>query len=160
MPATYLKHGCLEIDNTCSERSMKPVALGRKNHLFVGSEGGGKSAAIAYTLIENGDAEPCRSTGAIHRLGLPTSSAGSPTARSLGSTTSCPGVTPRPQRNRLTPRSTRAPSPDGHPIAHGSEEISSKKEYPHERRRWNVIGNGISRASCVRMDAGCSNSLN
>ena len=31
---------------------MKPVALGRKNFLFVGSEGGGKSAAIAYTLVE------------------------------------------------------------------------------------------------------------
>ena len=27
------------------------MALGRKNFLFVGSEGGGKSAAIAYTLI-------------------------------------------------------------------------------------------------------------
>jgi hypothetical protein len=27
--------------------------LGRKNCLFVGSEGGGKAAAIAYTLIEN-----------------------------------------------------------------------------------------------------------
>ncbi len=31
---------------------MRCVALGRKNYLFVGSEGGGKSAAIAYTLIE------------------------------------------------------------------------------------------------------------
>ena len=31
---------------------MKPIALGRKNFLFVGSEGGGKSAAIAYSLIE------------------------------------------------------------------------------------------------------------
>ena len=31
---------------------MKPIALGRKNYLFVGSEGGGKSAAIAYTLIQ------------------------------------------------------------------------------------------------------------
>ena len=28
------------------------LALGRKNYLFVGSEGGGKAAAIAYTLIE------------------------------------------------------------------------------------------------------------
>ena len=28
------------------------MALGRKNFLFVGSEGGGKAAAIAYTLIE------------------------------------------------------------------------------------------------------------
>ena len=31
---------------------MRCVALGRKNYLFMGSEGGGKSAAIAYTLIE------------------------------------------------------------------------------------------------------------
>jgi transposase len=28
------------------------MALGRKNYLFVGSEAGGKAAAIAYTLIE------------------------------------------------------------------------------------------------------------
>ena len=28
------------------------MALGRKNYLFMGSERGGKSAAIAYTLIE------------------------------------------------------------------------------------------------------------
>ncbi|MEF9606147.1 transposase domain-containing protein, partial [Paracoccus sp. PXZ] len=27
------------------------MALGRKNYLFVGSEAGGKAAAIAYTLI-------------------------------------------------------------------------------------------------------------
>ena len=27
-------------------------ALGRKNYLFMGFEGGGRSAAIAYTLIE------------------------------------------------------------------------------------------------------------
>ncbi len=31
---------------------MKPIALGRKNFLFVGSPGGGRTAAIAYTLIE------------------------------------------------------------------------------------------------------------
>jgi hypothetical protein len=48
----YLDHGCLEADNNAAERAMKPIALGRKNFLFVGSAGGGKSAAIAYTLIE------------------------------------------------------------------------------------------------------------
>ena len=47
----YLDHGCLEADNNGAERALKPVALGRKNFLFVGSEGGGRSAAIAYTLI-------------------------------------------------------------------------------------------------------------
>jgi len=48
----YLENGFLELDNNCSERSIRCVALGRKNYLFVGSEGGGKAAAIAYTLIE------------------------------------------------------------------------------------------------------------
>jgi len=48
----YIDHGILEIDNNCAERSMRCVALGRKNYLFMGSEGGGKSAAITYTLIE------------------------------------------------------------------------------------------------------------
>ncbi len=48
----YLDHGILELDNNTAERSMRCVALGRKNYLFVGSEGGGKVAAIAYTLIE------------------------------------------------------------------------------------------------------------
>ncbi|MFV1527559.1 IS66 family transposase [Phaeobacter sp. JH20_10] len=48
----YLNHGFLEIDNNAAERAMKPVAIGRKNFLFVGSPGGGKAAAIAYTLIE------------------------------------------------------------------------------------------------------------
>jgi len=48
----YLDHGFLELDNNCAERSMRCVALGRKNYLFMGSEGGGKSAANAYTLIK------------------------------------------------------------------------------------------------------------
>jgi len=48
----YLDHGFLEPDNNSAERSMRCVALGRKNFLFLGSERGGQSAAIAYTLIE------------------------------------------------------------------------------------------------------------
>ena len=48
----YLEHGILELDNNAAERSMRAVALGRKNYLFVGSEAGGRTAAIAYTLIE------------------------------------------------------------------------------------------------------------
>ena len=49
---TWLDHGFLELDNNTAERSMRPIALGRKNYLFMGSQGGGKAAAIAYTLIE------------------------------------------------------------------------------------------------------------
>jgi transposase len=48
----YLDNGILELDNNAVERAMKPVALGRKNWLFAGSEGGGKAMAIAFTLIE------------------------------------------------------------------------------------------------------------
>jgi transposase len=48
----YLDHGILELDNNTAERAMRPIALGRKNYLFMGSDRGGKSAAIAYTLIE------------------------------------------------------------------------------------------------------------
>jgi len=48
----YVDHGILELDNNSAERSMRGVAVGRKNWLFAGSEAGGKSAAVAYTLIE------------------------------------------------------------------------------------------------------------
>ena len=49
---SYLNDGRLELDNNICERSIRPIALGRKNYLFMGSVGGGKAAAIAYTLIE------------------------------------------------------------------------------------------------------------
>jgi transposase len=48
----YLENGQLELDNNICERSIRPVTLGRKNYLFMGSKGGGEAAAIAYTLIE------------------------------------------------------------------------------------------------------------
>ena len=48
----YLKEGQLELDNNICERSIRPVTLGRKNYLFMGSKGGGDAAAVAYTLIE------------------------------------------------------------------------------------------------------------
>ncbi len=48
----YLEYGFLELDNNTAERAVRPITLGRKNYLFMGSEAGGYSAAIAYTLIE------------------------------------------------------------------------------------------------------------
>ena len=48
----YLENGQLELDNNICERSIRPVALGRKNYLFMGSMAGGKAGAIAYTLIQ------------------------------------------------------------------------------------------------------------
>jgi transposase len=48
----YLDNGFLELDNNTVERAVKPVAIGRKNWMFAGSERGGKAMAIAFTLIE------------------------------------------------------------------------------------------------------------
>lgn len=48
----YLSNGHLEIDNNAAERGMRSLAIGCKNWMFAGSEGGGHAAAIAYTLIE------------------------------------------------------------------------------------------------------------
>ena len=48
----YLEDGRLSIDNNAAERGMRSIAIGRKNYLFMGSNKGGKAAAIAYTLIE------------------------------------------------------------------------------------------------------------
>jgi transposase len=47
----YCDDGHLEIDNNAAERSLRAVALGRKNYLFAGSDRGGKSAAALYSLI-------------------------------------------------------------------------------------------------------------
>ena len=48
----YLTDGRSELDNNTAERSMRAIALGRKNYLFAGSDAGGERAAAAYTLIE------------------------------------------------------------------------------------------------------------
>src|SRR6516164_6224155 len=47
----YCDDGRLEIDNNAAERALRVVALGRKNFLFAGSDGGGESAAAMYSLI-------------------------------------------------------------------------------------------------------------
>lgn len=49
---THLEEGYLMMDNNASERRMKPIALGRKNYIFVGSERGGQAAAIYYSIVE------------------------------------------------------------------------------------------------------------
>ena len=47
-----LNHDISELDNNTAKRAMRSVAIRRKNYLFVGSQTGGRAAAIAYTLIE------------------------------------------------------------------------------------------------------------
>jgi transposase len=48
----FVDDGLLEIDNNAAERSLRPVVMGRKNYLFMGSDSGGQRAAVLYTLME------------------------------------------------------------------------------------------------------------
>jgi hypothetical protein len=47
----FLDDGRLELDTNTVERAIRPVALGRKNHLFAGSDGGAARWATICSLI-------------------------------------------------------------------------------------------------------------
>jgi hypothetical protein len=47
----YAGNGDLDIDNNASERDLRPVVLGRVNYMFFGSDNGGHTAAVLYSLI-------------------------------------------------------------------------------------------------------------
>jgi transposase len=47
-----LRDGRACIDNSAAERAMRPIALGRRNWTFAGSDTGGERAAAIYSLIE------------------------------------------------------------------------------------------------------------
>jgi hypothetical protein len=47
----FLDDSRIELDNNPVERAIRPVALGRKNHLFAGSDGGGERWAMVSSLI-------------------------------------------------------------------------------------------------------------
>ena len=47
----YVEDGDLSIDNNISERAVKPVAIGRKNWLFIGSPAAGRRVALLMSLI-------------------------------------------------------------------------------------------------------------
>jgi transposase len=47
----FIDDGRIEAHNNAAERALRGVALGRKNYLHLGSDIGGDSAAVIYTLI-------------------------------------------------------------------------------------------------------------
>jgi transposase len=48
----YTTRGFLAIDNNAAERALRAVAVGRKNYLFFGSDVGGETAAVLYSLVQ------------------------------------------------------------------------------------------------------------
>lgn len=47
----YLEQGYLAIDNNLCERTLRAIALGRNNWGVLGSETGGRTAAVLYTVV-------------------------------------------------------------------------------------------------------------
>lgn len=48
----YIKHGEVEISTCWIENKIRPLAIGRKNWLFVGNESSANKAALLYSLIQ------------------------------------------------------------------------------------------------------------
>ncbi len=47
----FLDDGGIEAHSNAAERALRGVALGRKNYLHLGSDVGGDSASVIYTLV-------------------------------------------------------------------------------------------------------------
>lgn len=54
----YTKYPYARLDNNVAERAIRPLAIGRKNWIFVGSEDGGEAAAVLFSLVQT-----CRGLG-------------------------------------------------------------------------------------------------
>ena len=48
----YIDHPFARLDNNVAERAIRPLAIGRKNWLFVGNEDSGNAAAVIYSLVQ------------------------------------------------------------------------------------------------------------
>jgi hypothetical protein len=48
----YTKHAFARLDNNVAERAIRPLAIGRKNWLFFGSEDGGEAGAILLSFVQ------------------------------------------------------------------------------------------------------------
>lgn len=47
----FIEDGRIELDTNTVERAIRPIALGRKNHLFAGSDGGAVRWAVVASLL-------------------------------------------------------------------------------------------------------------
>jgi hypothetical protein len=75
----FLDDGELEIDNGATERANRPIAIGRGNWTFFGSENGGKTARFSRA-----SSPPANAAALNPSLGSVTCSRASRSTRSLG----------------------------------------------------------------------------
>lgn len=77
----FLRDGAQRIDNNHTERTLRPVAVGRKNWLFAGSDEGARRLAVLYTVVASCEAAGLRDPWQYVRDVLVRLSRGWPQAR-------------------------------------------------------------------------------
>ena len=105
----YTEAGFLAIDNNVAEREMKRIAIGRKNWLFVGSDNGGRTAAVLFSF-----------TSTCHRLGI------EPWAYLKDVLTRLPTLPAERRADLLPDRWQAARSPAAPPAAEPTADSTSK----------------------------------
>ena len=70
----FFEDGRIELDTGHLERSLRPVAIGRKNYLFYGSLSGGRTAATLYSVVQSARHHRARCDGVSHRRAAPAAS--------------------------------------------------------------------------------------
>jgi transposase len=108
----FTEAGFLSIDNNVAEREMKRIAIGRKNWLFVGSDRGGRTAAILFSF-----------TSTCHRLGV------EPWAYLQDVLTRLP-TTPAERLAELLPDRWQAAHPPAAPSAEPATDSASASRSP------------------------------
>lgn len=48
----FLEDGRIEVDSNMIERQMRPIAIGRRNSLFAGNQGGARTWAVLASLLQ------------------------------------------------------------------------------------------------------------
>jgi hypothetical protein len=111
---TFLDVGAVPIDNNPTENAIRPLAVGRKNWLFVGSRLAGERAAVLMSLIEsaklNGHDPWAYLKDVFERL---------PTLknRDLAPTTAAAQLAPSQRHRRTRPRRRNRVAPLSTPLA-------------------------------------------
>ena len=109
-----LRDGRACIDNSAAERAIRPIAIGRRNGTFAGSNAGDERAAAIYSLVETQS-----STAWIQRRICDTCSVALQMTRSAVSPTSCRGIRPAFTRASISePPHSQAPRfrTDAYPV--------------------------------------------
>jgi hypothetical protein len=150
----FSSDGRLEIDNNIAENGMRPVALGRKNYLFAGSDAGGDQAASIYALVQtarlNGlNPEAYLKDPNTHRRPNPASS----TAPTISvkpdhhiRRTWCQRAPTLPWPSKLRPR--RRQDPYAWPVL--ASASSGSPQPAQTAGKWSMMASGLARRSSVR----------